>query len=93
MPKDYPFKEVCAAAERLAHSGCLVHQKWTCSNCGVRQTMPDANHFYTNGKCEECNHLTNIEQTGCNYLVIYYPSSSQELVDYLSNINTTGKVH
>lgn len=66
---DFPFKEVCKAAEQLAKAGCAVHQKWTCEKCGERVTANTANYFTTFGHHEECGHITNIEKKGCNYIV------------------------
>ncbi len=68
---DYPFDDVCKTAEELIGQGREVYQKWTCSNCGSRQTMPDANTMYTKGICEECDSLTDIKKQGCNYMVLY----------------------
>ena len=67
---DHPFDEVCKQAEEHVKQGRNVFQKWTCSHCGVRQTMPDANHMYTKGICEECDSLTDIQKQGCNYMLI-----------------------
>jgi hypothetical protein len=69
--KNYPFYECVEAADKLIQRGALVYQKFTCSNCGVRQTMPDANVFYKKGLCEECKSVTDIEHDGCNYLVLF----------------------
>jgi len=48
---DYPLEEVAAQANELIKKGVDIHQKWTCSNCGFRQTMESKNIFY------RCNFL------------------------------------
>jgi hypothetical protein len=68
---DHPLHECARTAAPLIESGATVHQKFTCENCGSRQTVAEANQFFTSGKCEECNHITNIVETGCNYIVIF----------------------
>ena len=69
---DFPFYECAAAAEKLVTEGggkVNIHQKFSCSKCGARQTMEEPNKFFKTGRCEECGHMTNIEKQGCNYLV------------------------
>ena len=67
MAKDYPF-DVCAKdADKLIAKGYTVLQKFTCSGCGNRLTMPTPNVFYRSGTCDKCEALTIIEK--CNYLV------------------------
>ena len=68
-PKDYPFDEVAKTAKELADNGALVYQKFTCDKCGSRQTIDEANKFFTTGRCEECDHVTDIRKKGCNYMV------------------------
>ena len=63
---DYPLEEVAAQANELIKKGVDIHQKWTCGNCGSRQTMENKNIFYRSGKCEECNEVTVISR--CNFL-------------------------
>jgi hypothetical protein len=68
---DFPIHECARTASHLIESGATIHQKFTCLACGARQTIAEANKFFTRGKCEECNHITDITKTGCNYLVIF----------------------
>jgi hypothetical protein len=70
MYKDFPFDKVCETAERLASEGFKVYQKFTCAGCGTRLTIDEPNHFHRMGSCDKCNVITNIEQRGCNYMVI-----------------------
>lgn len=67
---DHPFEEVLARAEQLVAEGATIFQKFTCANCGARQTMEEKNTFFAEGSCEECGYITNIRAQGCNYLVV-----------------------
>jgi hypothetical protein len=69
-PKDYPFNEITLAIERLAAQGAQCFQKWTCEQCGERFGMDEPNTLYKTGYCESCNHVTNIEERGCNYAIV-----------------------
>lgn len=69
--KLYPFLEILETCERLIeNTKTTIYQQWLCSHCGAKQTMPDQNAMYTQGICEECKQLTNIIETGCNYMAI-----------------------
>jgi hypothetical protein len=68
---DHPIQDCLETAAPLIESGATIHQKFTCEVCSSRQTIAEANKFFTHGKCEECNHITDITKTGCNYLVIF----------------------
>jgi transcription elongation factor Elf1 len=68
---DHPIMDCIKTAAPLIESGATIHQKFTCAKCKSRQTVAEANLFFTTGKCEECGHITNIEAQGCNYLVIF----------------------
>lgn len=68
---DYPFKDVVATAYRKVQEGWTIHQKFTCENCGTRQTMEEPDKFFEKGICEECNHVTDLVARGCNYTAIY----------------------
>jgi len=61
---DLPINELVRKAEELVEMGILVFFKWTCEKCGSRQTFPEPNTLYKNGKCEECKHITVIEKGG-----------------------------
>jgi hypothetical protein len=50
--------------------GASVFQQFTCSGCGTKQTMPESNIFYKKGECELCGAITDIEQDGCNYMLV-----------------------
>ena len=69
MPRDFPFYEVVAAAERYMQAGHDVHQKFTCVGCGARLGIDTPNVFHKLGTCDKCPAVTNIERQGCNYLI------------------------
>jgi hypothetical protein len=66
-PKDVTLLEAALHLDELMKKGCTFYQKFTCSNCGSRQTMEKKNLLYTSGKCEECGSITIIER--CGYMV------------------------
>lgn len=66
----HPFYECATKAQIHIMHGGEIYQQWLCEHCGVKQTMPDANKFYTKGECEECKKITDIEKNGCNYMLI-----------------------
>jgi DNA-directed RNA polymerase subunit RPC12/RpoP len=65
-----PFYEVVANAEKRMADGWEVYQQFNCAKCSAKQTMPDADKFYMQGRCEECGHVTNIEKDGCNFMAV-----------------------
>ena len=68
---NYPLHECARAAEELIAHGAVVHQKFTCENCGRRLTIAEPNTFHETGRCDDgCKHVTNLRLRGCNYLVI-----------------------
>jgi hypothetical protein len=75
---DYPLEACASAAKKIATDGNDVYQKWTCVHCGSRQTMGEANKFFTSGICEECNGVTPI--TKCNYMVIGKFSTMKDII-------------
>ncbi len=66
---DYPIEECAVECGPLIANGATVWQKYSCANCGSRQVMAHPNIFYTQGKCEECGVITDIESQGCNYML------------------------
>lgn len=68
---NHPLYEVAAEAEKIIAKGGQVFQKFTCSGCGERLAMDEPNVFYKTGTCDKCGALTDIEATGCNYLVVF----------------------
>lgn len=65
-----PFYTVVANADQRMKDGWTIFQQWNCAHCGAKQTMPDENHFYKLGRCEECGGTTNIEHDGCNFMAV-----------------------
>ena len=68
--KVHPWDDVVAHAEDKIRAGFNVYQQWNCQHCGAKQTMPDANHFYMSGICEECDSVTDIKKNGMNFMTI-----------------------
>jgi hypothetical protein len=66
------FKDVCIAADAVAKRGLVTRQQYTCSHCGVQQTMHKDNSFYERGECSECKKETDIKKDGCNFAVFIY---------------------
>lgn len=64
----HPFATVCANADKKIAEGWEVYQQWNCAHCGTKQTMPDPNKFFTSGRCEECDLITDIRRDGCNFM-------------------------
>jgi len=62
--KDIPIAEAVRRAEMWVRQGFLVFFKFTCENCGSRQTFPEPNRLYLKGRCERCGHVTKIEKCG-----------------------------
>lgn len=71
MYNNYPFWDCVKAADKLIKSGANVYQKFTCVGCGNRLTIDTPNKFHKLGTCDNCNATTNIEETGCNYMIHY----------------------
>ena len=70
LPQNKPFGEVVRLADEQIAKGATVYQKFTCAGCGTRQTMEKANVFYTEGRCEECGTITDLQETGCGFLLM-----------------------
>jgi hypothetical protein len=70
VPKDFPFEEARAGADKWINDGFDVYQKFTCEKCGQRLTMDVPNAFFTSGDCDKCGHVTDIAKRGCNYAAI-----------------------
>lgn len=75
----HPFDQVVGNAEEKIKQGWTVFQQFLCAHCGTKQTMSEANKFFTEGVCEECNKLTDIQSDGCNFMGIWEkPSTATE---------------
>jgi hypothetical protein len=69
---DHPLVQCANTAADVLRQNPVASffQKFTCEWCGARQTMAEAGKFFTTGECEECGRVTNIEEAGCNYIVV-----------------------
>lgn len=70
QPLDHPFYEVATQAQEQMAKGHSIHQKFTCGRCSSRQTMAEPNKFFLVGLCEACGYETDLETTGCNYVLV-----------------------
>ncbi len=68
--QDFPLKEIREAVAAHVKEGRTIHQKFTCSGCGKRLTISEPNTLYREGECEDCGTVTDLEVTGCNYLMM-----------------------
>lgn len=67
----YPIAECRRKADRIIKDGGTIFQQFMCANCGEKNTVDKKNTFYATGKCEDCGHVTNLVNEGCNYMAIY----------------------
>lgn len=72
LPHNHPFNEIATRFAELVDSGAELHQKFTCTGCGQRLTIDTPNLMFTEGDCDKCGTVTNIVETGCNYLMILH---------------------
>jgi hypothetical protein len=73
--KLYPFRDAVEMAHKLLNNprtkgDVEVYQQWMCVGCGSKETMPDPNTFYTEGRCGQCDRPSNIEADGCNFAIV-----------------------
>lgn len=85
---NYPFNEIAKAVERLAGLGWDCFQKFSCAKCGQRLTMDEPNVLYKTGTCDKCGHVTNIENDGCNYLLVGRNKTVGEFLSLSSTVET-----
>jgi hypothetical protein len=67
---DYPLEDVLKDADNAIEAGATIFQKFTCCKCGQRLTMDVPNTFYTQGSCDKCGELTDLQKTGCNFMAV-----------------------
>jgi hypothetical protein len=78
---DFPLMDCIKAAQHVVaqHAGhAVVFHKFTCAQCGARQTCAEANRFFTHATCEECGGITDIQISGCN-MMTHAATSVQQL--------------
>ena len=61
---DKPIEEIARLADEQIQKGFTIWQKWTCPNCGSRQTMSEPNLLYRSGRCHECEQINIITECG-----------------------------
>ena len=72
-PKDSPFEDVAEMAWNLVQRGGHVFQKFTCAECGLRQTVEEPDHMFVRGQCEKCRHVTDLQVQGCGFVYVGRP--------------------
>lgn len=80
--EDLPMDEVIKKCEEIMSRGGVTFIKFTCANCGVRQTSINPNVLHIAGyHCEECGLLNKPKKYGI--LAIFYSGPYEELMDIL----------
>lgn len=46
------------------HPRAYLLEQFNCAGCGQRQTIPQPDHIYTEGHCEECDTTTDLRKAG-----------------------------
>lgn len=67
--RDKPFNQIVEECQNILNHNCHFYQKFTCENCGSRQTIDHEDNLYIKGQCEECGHITNLQEKGCGYML------------------------
>lgn len=75
---DHPLDDVMKTAMQVLRDGGHVHQKYTCQNCKQRWTLAEQDIFFDIGECPECNHKTNINKYGCNYVAVFKITAAKD---------------
>lgn len=66
-----PLDEVLKSAQQYRDAGATVHQRFQCEACGNDTLgIDEPNTFYTHGECDLCKHVTDLQKTGCNFLIV-----------------------
>lgn len=70
--KDYPIEKCQERIDKIFEKrpDARFYQKFTCENCGNRLTIEEPNVFYTQGRCDNCDHVTDLRKRGCNYMMV-----------------------
>lgn len=67
---DIPLAEAVAQCEELVASGATVYFKYTCAGCGERRMFDVPNTVYRTARCEDCGHVTDLEEQGVGYMLV-----------------------
>ena len=64
--------KILESADKHIAAGRDVYFKFTCLGCGARQTFELMNALFTEGKCEECGHISSCFDPAAklNYLLV-----------------------
>ena len=61
---DKTYAELEPQCLEILAAGGTFHAKFTCKHCGARQTFETPNQFYTQGQCEECGKVSDLDKYG-----------------------------
>jgi hypothetical protein len=67
---DLPLEEAEKVTQPLLDVGAIVFFKFTCANCGSRQTFEFPNIIYMSGSCDECGHVTDLRDRGVGFMMV-----------------------
>lgn len=78
--EDFPLTVIGASCEKIIANGGFILQKWTCEACGERVTAQNINALCHHGHCQHCNHVTDLDKRGCNFMLLQ-PSGSMTVAE------------
>jgi len=67
--EDKTYEELEDQLLDILLSGNTFWGKFTCANCGSRQTFEVPNLLFTSGQCEECGGVTKLSKWGITVLL------------------------
>jgi hypothetical protein len=81
---DASFYDLAREMEEQIALGGTCFQRFSCLACGARETMAVPNVLYKLGQCQECGFITNLEKTGCGFMLV--ASSDPEFTEAVQEI-------
>ena len=66
------FYEAVKKAQEAVNHGqgyAQTFQQWKCVHCGEKNTMAEANTFFIAGCCDQCDHMTDLQEEGCGFAI------------------------
>lgn len=88
VPKynDYPIDELAQTLYRAMQEGAIGYMKFTCGYCGARQTIDVPNKLFTQGKCDQCQSVTDLRIAGGNLLLVApLNPDAKELIEHIKH--------
>jgi len=83
---DLSIFEIEAMMNRQIDKGFTCWQKWSCPNCGARQTMDVPNTLYLSGHCQECATVSPI--VVCGFMMATVGDGAELIQSSLDSIPT-----